>query len=90
METERVSTGRAAELLGMARQSVLRAIKRGDLEAETIQGDGRTHYSVALTDLKAFQRRREAKILNAPINQPAPVERPAPTGSGSKPAEALA
>lgn len=68
MTTEKVSTGKAAELLGMARQSVLRAIKRGDLPAEITAGDGRDHYSIELEDLKEFQRKREAKILDAPIN----------------------
>ncbi len=68
MAIERVSTGKAAELLGMARQSILRAIKRGDLAAEVTEGDGRPHYSIALTDLRDYQRRRENKVLSAPIN----------------------
>lgn len=68
MHKDNVTTGKAAGLLGIARQSVLRAIQRGDLEAEVTEGDGRIHYSIPLDALREYQRKREQKILSAPIN----------------------
>lgn len=63
-----VSTGQAAHLLGVDRSTIFRLIKRGELTAEEIELGERTFHRIALADLEDYQRKREAKILNAPIN----------------------
>lgn len=67
--SEFVSTGEAARLVGLNRSTIFRAVQRGELSAEEFEVDGRTYYRVPMTSLKDYQRRREEKVLTAPINQ---------------------
>lgn len=77
-DEDKVSTGQAAHLLGVDRSTVFRLIQRGDIPAEETTFGDRTFHRIAMEDLKEFQRKREAKILDAPINHrdesPSPAE----------------
>lgn len=68
MTSEQVATVRAAKLLAVSRQHVLRLIKTGELDAEEFQVGDRTFHSIPLDALREYQRKREQKVRSAPIN----------------------
>lgn len=61
-----LSTGEAADLLGIDPKSVRRFIDRGELTAARVvgAGPGSTHYRVRRADVQALATRREAELTD--------------------------
>lgn len=68
MNTSPVAPVKAAKLLAVSRQHVLRLINSGELAAESFEVGDRTFHRVPLESIREYQRKREQKILSAPIN----------------------
>lgn len=75
MSTETLTTGRAAQLIGISRSQMLRLLRSGEITPARESTGPHDPYLVTIEELRRYQAKREAKILNAPINQAGPLSR---------------
>ncbi|MDS2172493.1 helix-turn-helix domain-containing protein [Nesterenkonia sp. CL21] len=66
---EKVTPAVAARLTGQARTTITRAIQRGELPADPVDIGGRTYHLIDMADLREYQRKREERVLSAPLSQ---------------------
>ncbi len=57
---EEISTGTAAQMLGMSRTHVVNLIKKGVLPSHALRDGAGSHRRVRLSDIVAYRQRREA------------------------------